>query len=169
MRLPVSKIYRAFPELDRFSDAECDRFVQLAVKDRPFQTALVTIGILALLTIAMVGGLTFFLGLFSVLDTYAKPLRQLDMWPAAQILLIAVVLTALVYLAAFLPRDKWIRSVIANRLRSTRCLSCNYSLLGLDIRQGMVECPECGCRSSIADRGLTAEDLLATDQAPTAP
>ncbi len=34
MRIPFSKVYRAFPELDRFSDAECRRLVVRARVER---------------------------------------------------------------------------------------------------------------------------------------
>src|SRR6185295_2039353 len=33
MRIPLDKVYRAFPELDAFSDAGCDRFVERAAQD----------------------------------------------------------------------------------------------------------------------------------------
>lgn len=39
MIIPFSRVYRAFPELDRFSDDECDRFVSLA--QRSFRGAYV--------------------------------------------------------------------------------------------------------------------------------
>lgn len=43
MRIPLNKVYRAFPELDQFSDEQCEVFVKRVLSVR-IQTILVRVG-----------------------------------------------------------------------------------------------------------------------------
>lgn len=62
-------------------------------------------------------------------------------------------------------RDRWLRNAILKRLTQGKCPACDYSLLGLGVSDGTVRCPECGLVTTLAERGLTPQDLLA----PAAP
>jgi hypothetical protein len=62
-------------------------------------------------------------------------------------------------------RDTGLRWAIDLRLQGARCPSCSYSLLGLDVRDGIVVCPECGRRERLGDRGLSARHILGVEHA----
>lgn len=61
----------------------------------------------------------------------------------------------------FFIRDGTLRWAIRQGLLDTRCPACTYSMLGLTVEDGHVTCPECGLRTSLAERGLSPELLMA--------
>lgn len=102
-RLVTGKVYRSFPELDRFTDEQCEQFVR-----------------------------------------HALGAGAIAWW-----------------LLGLVIRDRWLRRTIRSSLRHTRCPRCEYSLLGLAVAEGAVVCPQYGMRVGLAERGLTAEMLMA--------
>ena len=161
MRLPTSKIYRAFPELDRFRDTECEDFIRRAEKARPLEVVGMVVGIVAALVAFVPGTFILFFGLSRLLERSVPFLRTWDAWLGVQMLGLLAMLTTVVCLTVLLPRDWWLRRAITSRILTTNCLGCGYSLLGLDVREGAVQCPECGERCRLAERGLTPADMLA--------
>jgi hypothetical protein len=156
MRIPVSKVYRAFPELDRFDDESCERYVrqamQVALKRRVHRHLLeVGIGALVFLGLLTLGLLMF--------RAVGAPL----MTPGIGSIILLVyysVLVAVPIVASLMARDWWLRRAVALRLRSARCPKCEYSLLGLPVQRDAVLCPECGERVDLESHGLTIDDVL---------
>lgn len=162
MRLPISKVYRAFPELDRFSDAECRAYVQRAVKRHWMSMILVGIGAVAAMILvwstyfAVVGVLSSVFGL--------GHLARSSQWGDLVIVLTVVGGVASGPVVALMIRDFWLRRAIAKQLTGTRCHLCEYQLIGLQVSGGAVQCPECGTRTILADFGLVPADLLAAPE-----
>jgi DNA-directed RNA polymerase subunit RPC12/RpoP len=57
-------------------------------------------------------------------------------------------------------RDRWLRWALRRHIKSAKCPGCGYLLLGLQVQDGAVVCPECGDRLMLTDLGLTPESLL---------
>ncbi|MEO0482057.1 MAG: hypothetical protein AAF138_00340 [Planctomycetota bacterium] len=160
MRLPLSKPYRAFPELDPFTDLECQVFV--AESNRRHRWSGRVVGVAMSLCIAIALGIAISLvnniGQQHVLDTTGRPL---PVWRATAAIAVPLIAGCAV---ALLIRDRWLLTVLRRRINRARCHNCRYSLLGLAIERGdfgdRVTCPECGARTSLKSAGLTAEDLL---------
>lgn len=161
MRVPVSKLYRAFPELDQYSDVECEGFVQLAQRER-------TAGLLGTAMGAVVASvasaiLVGYIAWYGLVELFGLPedrpsddaLRAFFSFVIGTTSLLSAALVGL------LVRDLWLRWVITRRLSIARCLACSYSLLGLAVIDGRVQCPECGDSTRLSDRGLTPADILA--------
>lgn len=154
MRLPVNKVYRAFPELDRFSDSECERYVERVLNDHPLEQ--LGVGVVGL----AVGGCCVWV----VLAVGIELDRKLGRAPGWQVgfMWVTVALTAAAgaTVSGLSLRDWWLRTRLRRHLSNTTCGGCRYSLLGLDVVDGRVSCPECGQVLHLVDRGLTAADLM---------
>ena len=163
MRLPKRKIWRAFPELDRFSDAECERFVLRAAQKYRWSKAramAITAGVLAfVIPLGLVLARAAW-GIASPWTSSKLPRlhRVLDGPDARGLAIVAVV--AVVAFTFLLVRDRWLIRTINQRLRQTVCSGCGYSLLGLTSDRGVVECPECRQPFFLNDAGLTDDDLM---------
>jgi hypothetical protein len=150
MRLIARKVYRAFPELDRFTDHQCDRFVRAVNRNyRGFVLRwFLVIGLSALALISTFSFSTWYLyggnrGWFTYLRL---PPLLADVIPIALPLVFAGAV-------ALLARDIVIRLQI-RRVIKTRgtCLGCGYSLLGIRVSQDRtVTCPECGSHAEADD------------------
>ncbi|MFG0259812.1 MAG: hypothetical protein ACF8LK_05600, partial [Phycisphaerales bacterium JB041] len=144
MRIPVGRIYRAFPELDRFTDAQGEQFVRAACK-RGWRRHVHRVLILLFLLIAwIIAWLLLMLGAY-LLDRFAPTLHRSNaaFWTLGtlSILLFAAPI------ALTLPVKDWFllrRLRLVIRARGT-CPACQYSLLGAMVDdRDIVVCPECG-------------------------
>ncbi len=153
MRLPASKVYRAFPELDRFSDEQCEHFLVAARRGRRQRVGRFVLQLLALL-IALAVGAGAYWGLTRV--TVLNPTRIGSGTIADVVFGIALVLElGAGGLAWLLAKDRLLRGRI-RRVLNTRgsCAACGYVLAGLPVSaDGHVTCPECGYRL-LADGSL---------------
>ena len=164
MRLPLSKVYRAFPELDRFPDEDCARFVGFAtLANRRSQI------IVSVLSVAVfVGGAVLLWPSFGsrvyviVDDVLATTDSKLGLWAVAGSILANLLIPAF---AVLFIRDFWLRWVVRKQIGTTLC-PCGYSLLGLESHSGVVVCPECGSPTILEHRGLTPEQILAGTRDP---
>jgi hypothetical protein len=161
MRIPFSKVYRAFPELDEFSDAECQGFVQLAQRERAAGLLGTAMGaVVASLASGIFVGYIAWLALAAIFGVPEdRPTGDVLFGVFFSVIGISGVTSAA--LVGLLIRDLWIRWAITRRLRIARCLKCSYSLLGLSVIDGRVQCHECGDSTRLSDRGLTPADILA--------
>ncbi len=161
MRIPLSKIYRAFPELDPFPDSECERFV-LSARTQSGAT---------------IGAASFFAFCFSLMvyaifvwfiaawaSRFIKQLfqgslavDQLEMLSTGLVLVCGPLFACLCF---GLTRDTFLRRAILDRINLARCTACKFSLLGLPVVLGQVRCPECGGVINLASIGLRPTDLL---------
>lgn len=159
MRLPTRRVWRAFPELDRFGDAECRRFARQAARRHWLTGAVSLLG-------GAVGG--FVLG--GLLVAFALLVGLMDSDSGVLALLVATVTlalgVALPVVGILVARDAWLRQAIRTRLDSSRCGQCGYSLLGMEphavpeFSYRVVRCPECGSRTPVDAGWLTSSDLL---------
>jgi hypothetical protein len=168
VRMPLTKIYRAFPELDRFTDAQCAAWVRLAQREHwGFMLRVgVVLAVLLIpaagLLIGIVSSVTGVLAASRFGSWIGRSLRltidDVEMIFKGPALIAAMVL---VFVVAALVRDRALRHVVQARLRSGRCTACDYTLMGLKPQGSMVRCPECGIELDLNDLGLTPADILA--------
>ena len=141
MRLIRKRIYRAFPELDRFSDEQCRRFVGAANSSwgrRVGRWAIVALVTVAGWAVAIAG-----VGLFG--DRLDRVfLRVSSLWAVVWGLALVGVMTAPL-IAALVARDLLLRRRVRGLIqRSGACPECHYSLLGMRVGADLrVTCPEC--------------------------
>lgn len=166
MRLPLDKPHRAFPELDRFSDKECLRFIAAARRHhRLFNLLIQALLIPAAALICPLAGVVQF-GLTKLLGVGNTPADDLG---STLLSFLSIALgTTLPCLAWLLVRDRWLRRIIREQLRGASCYACSYSLLGLPIVDNVIICPECGQPFDLREADLVPEDLLAAPAAAAA-
>lgn len=145
MRLLTRRIYRAFPELDRYTDEQCSRFVKSARKGG-LTTLLHTAAILATLLPLMGAALLGTTYLYDKLGTANIALLRVPWGFEIAWLLASCALFACAMSAGLLVRDILLRRRLKFILRTRgACPACQYSLIGLTVSdESMVQCPECG-------------------------
>ncbi len=151
MRLLTTKaLYRAFPELDHFSDEQCRTFVNAAKRGIIPRLLRVTVQLLAAAAaLAVVGWVAVSMAIAVVPTGYAQT-EQLFLVAGALVMLVAFGAAALAYL---ITRDLLLRRRIRWVMNARgSCYECSYGLTGLlavkvDIAgttTDAVICPECG-------------------------
>ncbi len=174
MRLPRSRVYRAFKELDPLSNSECEGLVVRAEVNHP---SLLVLTPLVVMYIA--------LALWPVAWVVAAlllPLRKyVPLLPAtlgAQIVLLVVTTAVAAALAYLLTRDACRYLGLRRELRRCHCPRCDQPLVGLPIKttgddgdpaKRFVRCPECGRRHNLLELGLTPRDLIPYEQRAVLP
>lgn len=164
MRIPLSKVYRAFPELDRFSDEQCRGWQRLANQYWPWKRFVVLCAAALAFPLAWVA-MMILIGLLSV------ALRAWIRSSSSETIQYAVLITGtavpilLAAVVSFSIRDWWTRRCL-RRFIDDRVCGCGYSLLGLpeELQQSVttVHCPECGTWHRIDMRtGLTTSQVEA--------
>lgn len=167
MRLIASKVYRAFPELDAFDDAQCERFVAAANgawgKVVLRLTVIATVGI----GLSLAGGFAS-LSLGQIVSDRLK-LSELGQWAITAVPL--ALLGTLALVAGLVTRDLLLRMGVRGVIsRCGLCWNCRYSLLGMHVAADCrITCPECG-EVTTADPALgeLAREGAATVYRPTA-
>lgn len=144
MRLITRRqIYRAFPELDRFDDERCIRFVRAANSGRwksARRIAIFFAGVIGFFAVmSVVGGMQWYTG------RKLSGIRN-DRWFFAITGGIIVLHFAAAAAASLWTRDLLLRRRIRMVVRDRGvCLGCHYSLIGLFVDENhRVKCPECG-------------------------
>ncbi|MBX9736748.1 MAG: hypothetical protein K2X32_07465 [Phycisphaerales bacterium] len=151
MRLLTLKLHRAFPELDRFEEANAAAFVAEAgrastawrvVSAAASITAFVVLAPIALLAL---GGVAAALQWSPLIAT---PHGEFHLWVIGVSIVASFVLSVS---GALVVRDMMLRHQISKLLGDqARCRMCRYELLGLRRDKfGMVHCPECGTLSEV--------------------
>ncbi|MFN0012427.1 MAG: hypothetical protein ACKVS8_12380 [Phycisphaerales bacterium] len=155
MRLPHTKIWRAFPELDQFDDVQCARFVRASRRGLArFGRVAATLGVAAIgwITVLCVGVvLSAPRGRARALDQFLSRVPLAALWIALAIVGALLLAT----LPALWLRARLLRLRIATLLRDCgTCLNCRYLLLGLPVSSDLtITCPECG-RATRVDPAL---------------
>ncbi|MCW5766183.1 MAG: hypothetical protein KIT68_09440 [Phycisphaeraceae bacterium] len=158
MRLPLSRVYRAFPELDRFSDELCETYVQRTAQRHSGAWGALNMLALGIAIVSTMIVVTILAGRNRPGGWSPHPTLQLCMALAAP---------TLGAIGGLVIRDRWLRARLRRALNDTNCDGCTYSLLGLPLTDGFICCPECGRRMRPAERGLTPADFLS--EAPQGP
>ncbi|GEM_PF-1284194 len=169
MRIPTSKLYRAFPELDNFDDDRCVRFVKAAQGNILWRAArlfaLVLLGFV--IFTAMCAGVSFLLSALFVDGPNSR--RTYGSLPEpfalATVFLIACLSACLITL---LLRDSLLRRRVRRILAdNANCWKCAYRLLGLPVaKNSTITCPECGEVSQV-DQALSELAIETTSTGTT--
>src|SRR5437899_2059019 len=149
MRLLVRRINRAFPELDRFSDGQCRRFVRAANSGwrRGVHWTLILAALIqSLLACAWAADKAF-----EAADEYQNSQRHDVIWADITAGVATIPLFLVAMFAALVVRDLLLRTRIGRILRrDSACPKCNYRLVGLAVsKQSTIKCPECGFEASV--------------------
>lgn len=154
MRLPVSKVYRGFPELDRFTDEECGSLVGAAVK-RHRRTA---VGIMA--AVLVIGAAMVDLAAIFFFNRIIPEMSDASVWALVLFFTIVATMGVALGFVTLWGRDVALRATIRRQIEDARCPECRYPLLGLAVADGRVICPECGEATSLGAMGLTEADVI---------
>jgi hypothetical protein len=154
MRLPRRKIWRAFRELDGFSDQQCRMFVDRAAREYA-AGRVVAIGVA--IAGSILAGPILYMGAWAALTLID------DQWRFSGLVmpLVALFLVFCACMAVLIARDRWLIRTITRRIHHASCAGCGYSMLGLTPTDGIVMCPECNQPFDLRAAGMTPEDLLA--------
>ena len=168
MRLLTRKIYRAYPELDKFEDDVCMRYIKRARRLQNAWKFWFSLVLVLPLSIGVWIVLVYMTGM--ILNHVNAPMSY-----SVEIALYLFIATGIVWVPAFsilLIRDRWLHRCIRKQLTGVQCGACGYSLLGLTIQNESnapsVHCPECGLQTVLKDMGLTHADIDPNYQ-PTTP
>jgi hypothetical protein len=163
MRLVTRKVWRAFPQLDRFSDQECLEFVNRVRRSLRYQAAVFSLC------------LFLFIALFFVMAMInALAIQVLNRRGLADLGLIFPVIGVVLQIAVpslvmLLGRDAVLDFSLKRIVGAAVCPTCGYSLLGQRTLGCAIRCPECGQFTSLRELGLSSpEDLLPPDH-PASP
>lgn len=145
MRLIRRKLYRAFPELDRFSDEQCQRFmasVAGSMRHRLVRRAVILAGAAVSSAAAVMLGMWLGEGTRWLVKITGQRGWLVDLIIAAMVFL----LVGGGLLLAMVARDVLLRLRVRGLLaRNGSCPKCAYSLLGLPVSADLrVRCAECG-------------------------
>lgn len=163
MRLITLKLYRAFPELDDYTDEQCVELMgrvgrNLGSKALTYAAA---IGTFFLTAVATCIGYTLFA---AAMESLGIKLQNPGNAVVVVVFIAIVIVFALPAFAALLVRDILVRRQVYRAVRlfldHVRCPQCNYLLLGQRAVDGAVRCPECGASTMLAALGITEEDLI---------
>jgi|GEM_PF-4676443 len=139
--------YRAFPEFDPFTDAECQRWLSLSWGYWPRRRFFITLAIPAGVILASIATIVLMVTLFYVLHRFDPKMRMPGFLIAVLVVVFAALPGLLIAVAFLVLRDRWLRDCLRSFIDDRRCL-CGYSLLGLPDQpspQGpFITCPECG-------------------------
>ncbi len=162
MRLIRKRIFRAFPELDRFSDEQCRHFVSTA--NSSWRRRVLRWIVLWFFGHAGVSATIFAVTVFDTALHNVTRTRHL----LADVLNLVVLTTgvAIALVATMVLRDFLLRRTIRRLIRHCgTCPKCRYSLLGMRVSPAQtITCPECGLKVDV-DPALGD---LSTDESGTA-
>ncbi len=164
MRLPFGKVWRAFPEFDNYSDAECRHIVAAAKINRPWLTIgvprIVLIGLLIGWPVYWVVGVLYF-------NVHRWAPVPADDGIALVVLAVTTVMVALVM--RLLVRDLCLAWALKVEIDRAACRKCGQSMQGVPVREvglggdpskRFVRCPECGKEWNLLESGITPRDLV---------
>lgn len=151
MRLITRRIYRAFPELDRHPDEQCERFV-LAARGGPLRICARFIMLCVVGTVAVIGGFVL-----TGLSVVACENAGLPKSTAGNVVMVLVLIVGTVFALVVAPatpfilRDWLLRRRVRYILRARGvCPGCRYSLVGLTVSPAnTVICPECSMEGTV--------------------
>jgi hypothetical protein len=167
LRIPINKIYRAFPELDEYTDQQCQllvKRVQLSGFSK-FTANGAAFGGFIVGLIAMLPMIYALIALLQAVDPIWQSRITEDyrafiwafglFWPAA--------------VGGLIGRDMVLRRLLIKAINvhidRVRCPQCKYILIGQREHHGAVTCPECGHSATLRSLGLVAADLIPPESA----
>jgi hypothetical protein len=173
MRLPFTKVYRAFAEFDALSDEECERYVRHVRAHGPWQYQLLPL----ITTLVLV--FSWPVGWWVLSDQI-----RMDGWLLVpdshdgRVILLAVTTVFVPAMTGLLLRDLALWWGVKDEVNRARCPKCRQSLLGVPVQEvglggdpakRFIRCPECGRSYMLLDIGITPRDLIPFEQRAVAP
>lgn len=168
MRIPLFKPWRAFSQLDTFTDEECEKFVGDAWANcRPIESAMPLI----------IGPICFILWPACILIGLRFPVIAKWLYTPqskeAAILLLVATSVFIGCAGALLSRDIVLFMLLRRELGRADCPKCGQSLRGLPVQsigeipdpaKNFIRCAECGRVHHLLDLGLAPRDLVPLEQ-----
>ena len=156
MRIPLTKLYRAFSQLDRFSDTQCDLLMRRVRLDRKARL---------LVWVSPVFAFVLSLVVVVILLVTTDVLAQFEpLFRDADLLLFLLCVLGIPTAVALLIRDHLLRRFLVKAIRlridRVRCRHCRYILIGQRPIGDEVNCPECGRMNRLRELGVTVDDLI---------
>lgn len=162
--MPFFKTYRAFEELDGFTDAECRHLVLRVFQRRRRQVIRMELAstLFFMIGVAALGATIF-------IDLMERPLRVsrftgmvmdvVDWSPGAVLVAGFALAVGVGAFPHFWMRDRLTRRCVRDHLAYVRCSSCGASLMGASRTERRAACPGCGQECGLRAMGLEAADL----------
>jgi hypothetical protein len=164
VRIPLFKPWRAFSQLDSFSDEECEKFVGDAWANcRPVESAMPII----------VGPIMFLVwpGLVLLGLRFPAIARWIFVPQSSEAAIVLLVVTSVFVgcTGALIARDVVLYLLLRRELGRADCPKCGQSLRGLPVQsvgeipdpaKNFVRCAECGRVHHLLDLGLAPRDLV---------
>lgn len=166
MRLISRKIWRAFPELDRFDDKTCERYITPGKKvaSNPFGWVIylgaVCLGVVIWAVICVVA--------YVLIEDIDQKIwnSMLGAWIQVLAGIIGVGVIWIPCIVLLFTRDRFMWMRVKARLIGASCFQCSYCLVGLSpstSEQGRgVRCPECGFFYAFDGGKITESDINPT-------
>lgn len=159
MRIVTRKIYRAFPDLDTFSDDQCEHYVRRVTKS--FKYIIVTApAVMAAFGVGGIIGILIVVSATAVLDDLRARAPQPSIVEMMLLLFSVCLIIMMPALSALRVRDHMLWRFVRSQVGRARCLQCDYSLLGQRIVNSIITCPECGRATTLQELGLSSPDEL---------
>jgi DNA-directed RNA polymerase subunit RPC12/RpoP len=157
MRFSRSKRWRAYPELNGYSDEQCrvwiqqvEKCEQVSLRSR-MRVAYLGATIFALLsTFTVVGGTVL----------YVRGPRPNPVLAPISLVIVAAQGTLIPFEIVRGTRYRWRGRMLRKLLSIPKCPWCKYPLVGLRTDDGDVRCPECGNRAMIEHAALMPGTVL---------
>ncbi len=162
MRLLTRKLWRAFPELDSFTDEQCARFVHAARRGvRITCVRIVLISVASVLAVAAQFAAIY--GVLWMFGFHDRPLVQSENLRDAIAGLTMLTVGVIGVGVGMLVRDVLLRRRVRWVIKAKgTCGGCGYGLLGLPVPDDLrITCPECGMEMWV-DAALA--ELVTDDQ-----
>ena len=159
MRILTRQLHRAFPELDRYSDAQCRAFMKRLEQRWVVHGA-------TLLGSAAVGIACFLVAVVIVAGPGARG------W--SDDLVVEAIRLGMPLIAGFgamlITRDLLVRASlrrrVLNEFNRLSCANCGHCLIGQRARGRTVHCPECGRPTSFTELGINDASELCAEFPP---
>lgn len=157
MRLPLTKPWRAYPELDRYSDTQCRAIMNQA--HRAFQLWRTIFAVCAIL-LSVIGFFCCMFACVSFAGMLDKTFRERHVLKLTGL---ALILSSLIPIILVMFGSRLVTSrALRAHLGALKCFACRYLLIGLriestDARNPGVACPECGSFNPLLDMGIQAQ------------
>jgi len=158
----MRRIYRAFPELDSYSDEQCEllmKRVDLNRVARWLTTGMTFVGI-----VVSFFGAIFFSAMF------VMPIISGGRETTVHLVVHCLIVFITPAVVGAVIRDHLLKRQLIKGLKvhidRIRCPQCMYVLFGLPVKSETVSCPECGVSTHLKDLGVVAEDMVPVESAP---
>ena len=163
MRILTRKIHRAYPELDKFDDKVCTRYIKRAKRLQNAWKGWVFILLSVPVGLVLWSVFSFMTAIFmSGLESQ----YYLALFDPPNMILIVTFYTGFIWfplLTCLFTRDRWLHRCVRKQLTGVQCPTCGYSLIGLSLLKDTpaptVHCPECGHHTALKTLGLTPADI----------